>query len=112
EEIGPHAEHLHQLHEGAAQLLRAGDHALRIPDVRGQQRLLGARRRLERPLDHLPQVAAADRGGELPDGEHPPRAARPDLRHPPSMRLMRVAAAAAPKPLSMFTTTTPEALLL
>ena len=67
-------------------------------------------RRLERPLERLPEVAAADRGGEAcPPTAGAGRAPARDLRHQRGRWLMRVAAAAAPKPLSMFTTTTPAA---
>src|SRR5439155_24556962 len=117
EEVAPHAEHLRELHEGPAQLLRARDHPLGVPDVRLEQGPLVARRRLERALDRLPEVAAADRGREPPDRQHAARAPGGDVghgrgptrRYGVSLLLIRVAAAPAPNPLSMLTTTTPAA---
>src|SRR5262249_39092582 len=82
-----------------------------IADVRVEQRRLLLRRRLERPLEGLPEIAAADRRGETSHRQHAARAPGRDVRHQRRW-FMRVAAAAAPKPLSMFTTTTPAAQVL
>ena len=60
EEIRPHRKHLHELHEGAAELGRPGDDPLRVPDVRGEEGLVRLLARLERALEDLPEVAAAD----------------------------------------------------
>src|SRR4029077_12207941 len=106
------AEHLGELHERAAQLLRAGNHPLGVPNVRFEQRPLRPRGGLEGPLHRLPEVAAADRGREPPDRQHPPGAPRRDLGHHPRCWFTRVAPPAAPPPLSMFTTTTPAAQLV
>ena len=70
QQIAPHAQHLDELHERALQLGRALDDADRVPHVRVEQvAFVCARRRLERALERLPEIAAADRGGERPDLE-------------------------------------------
>src|SRR5262249_19586741 len=106
-----HAEQLRQLHEGATQLLRALDDPPRVADVGLEQGRLLLRPRLEGPLERLPQVAAANGRGETTDRQHAAGASGGWARHQPRW-FMRVAAAAAPKPLSMFTTTTPAAQVL
>ncbi len=75
QEIVPHAQHLHELHERALQLGGAFDDAGRVPHVRVEQAAVGLRLRLERALQRLPQVAAADRRGERADLERAPSAA-------------------------------------
>src|SRR2546422_11602227 len=72
---------MRELHEGPARLLRARDHPFGVPDVRLEQGPLPARRRLERALDRLPEVAAADRGREPPDRQHAARAPGGDVGH-------------------------------
>src|SRR5262249_14174637 len=96
-------------HERAAELGGSRDDALGVPDVRRQKVLVPSLVRLERPLERLPEVAPADRRREPADGEQPPRPSARDVRHHPSRCRIRIAAAAAPKPLSTFTTTRPAA---
>ena len=73
QQVAPHAQHLRELHERALQLRRALDDADRVPHVGVEQIALGARLRLKRPLQRLPDVAAADRGRERADLHHATR---------------------------------------
>ena len=118
QQVLPHREHLHQLHERAAQLGGTFDDALGVADVGVEQFALVARGVEEGLAYRSPQVAGADLRGEAAHLQRAARASRGDrfvrlFSHGRSRaiptRLISVAAKAAPKPLSMLTTVTPLA---
>ncbi len=113
QQVVTHREHLDQLQKRAAKLRGSLDDALRVLDV-GFEELAIARRGIEEGASNRrPQIAISDLRGELAHLHRASRAPGGEVafRHQPSCfnptRLIRVAANAAPKPLSMFTTVTP-----
>ena len=111
-----HREHLDQLEERAAKLSRAVHDPARIADVGFEQFLVALAGVKKRAAQGGPQIAGADLRSQLAHLHRAPGPAAGQaftLRHQLSCtiptRLIKVAASAAPNPLSMFTTVPPLA---